>query len=413
MKKEQPSIEKDGYEVADGFRIRPKQSSTGLRFEVDLGRVGNIKHKRLSFPTKAAARKCAAEERIKRKNFGIKAANDLNAQKQQDVVEAIEMLKTYGVDLREVAGFYIKHHQPVDETNRFGTLIERYLESMVKRKLRPATITDATTRLRPFTDAWEDQAIDSIAATDIDALLDERGLSGTNRDNYLRRLEAFFNWAVKSKLTTSNPAIQCEAVTLEWEMPEIYRPSQAQAILRMAEMGDEAKDQPPRHKLIPYLSVLFFAGVRPMEAARLKWSDIDLESSEIHIRAGQSKTRKARLVPISENLKSWLLKYRSVGGEDKRILPCSPAALAKWRRALLKAAGVPAITDGARHSFATYSLAANGLDYTIEALGHGDAQMLNKHYKALVKNRKAAAGKFFAIEPKSESKILQLKRGAA
>jgi len=273
---------------------------------------------------------------------------------------------------------------------------------MKKRKLRPSTLTDAKTRLTRFSNAWGEMAIDSVEAKDIDDLMDEYGYVGANRDNYVRRLEAFYNWAIKETRTKSNPVLQTDEIALNWEMPRICKPTEAQSIIWKAE-----EIQP---KLVPYLAIAFFAGVRPEEISRLKWPDIDLSSGEIHIRGEQSKTRHARLVPISDNLKAWLIKYRNTSSEDKRILPASPAALAKWRTKVMTAAKVEMIQDGARHSFATYFYALHGISDTMNALGHSNPQMLKKHYEALMKNRKAQAKKYFEIEPNAKTKVIPLQR---
>jgi len=69
---------------------------------------------------------------------------------------------------------------------------------------------------------------------------------------------------------------------------------------------------------------------------------------------------------------------------------------------------VPAIQDGARHTFATFYLALEGVDETLHQLGHTDSKMLQRHYKGLAKNRKAQAEKFFQIVPDAETKIIQM-----
>ncbi len=80
----------------------------------------------------------------------------------------------------------------------------------------------------------------------------------------------------------------------------------------------------------------------------------------------------------------------------------------------MKTANVKTIQDGARHTFATFHLALHGIDDTLQELGHTDPKMLFRHYRGLAKNRKAQAGKFFEIEPKSEGKIIKMeKEGAA
>ena len=58
--------------------------------------------------------------------------------------------------------------------------------------------------------------------------------------------------------------------------------------------------------LLPYLVIGAFAGLRNIEITRLDWSHIRLARGFIECEASMTKTRRRRLVPISENLRAWL-----------------------------------------------------------------------------------------------------------
>jgi integrase len=59
-------------------------------------------------------------------------------------------------------------------------------------------------------------------------------------------------------------------------------------------------------KVIPFLAISAFAGLRAAEIARLDWGAINLDRRIIEIRAGQAKTASRRIVPISKTLRAWL-----------------------------------------------------------------------------------------------------------
>ena len=61
--------------------------------------------------------------------------------------------------------------------------------------------------------------------------------------------------------------------------------------------------------MIPYLAIGLFAGIRPLEIQRLTRADIS--DRYIEIKAAKAKTRKRRLVSLSDNLKAWL----ALGGD--------------------------------------------------------------------------------------------------
>ncbi|NLX26973.1 MAG: site-specific integrase [Lentisphaerae bacterium] len=402
------TIKSDDYEVHYGFRIRLQNTKAGKRYQVDLGRKSG-RHVRKSFPTLQEARNWAHRMSIEADNKGI-AALRFSEEQKTDAVEALDTLKEFGVNLRTAAAFFAKHHKKVDRTNGFGALIEQYLKEQQARtnkgELRPSTFNDMQGRLKPFQANLGHMAIDAIEARDIDQLMNEMSFTGTNRQNYKRYLSGFFNWAVRQKKTGSNPVTETETVKVESHTPEIYTPSQVKALFSAC-----YKEEKPRSELIPFFAIAFFAGVRPEEIMRLEWKDIDLSLGEIHIRAGHSKTRQARIVHLSDNLKKWLLQCPQKEGS---IFPYSETSLKRWRKEVHQKAGVEVIHDGARHTFATFYLALHGLDDTLQELGHTDPKMLFKHYRGLAKNRKAQAQKFFEIAPATGEKVLKIeKQGAA
>jgi integrase len=73
--------------------------------------------------------------------------------------------------------------------------------------------------------------------------------------------------------------------------------------------------------LRPFLALGAFAGLRTAELHRLDWSEIDLDRGFITVAASKAKTRRRRLVPISDNLKLWLTPIRQRAGFFTRKYP--------------------------------------------------------------------------------------------
>ena len=67
-------------------------------------------------------------------------------------------------------------------------------------------------------------------------------------------------------------------------------------------------------RMIPFLVLGAFAGIRHAEIQRLEWKDIRFDDGSIEVRASKAKTASRRLVPVLPNLKEWLLKYRQPAG---------------------------------------------------------------------------------------------------
>ena len=420
MSAKQPTIKEDGCEISAGFRIRKITTKKGkTKFQVDLGRSTG-KHIRKSFDSIKKARGFAATKRNEVINDGIKALNFTEKQKK-DATQAITILEDYGITLKEAAHFYVKNHRALDNTTQTNALVEAYLEQqherMIKEEIRPRSYEDCVAFLKHFKDDCGHLAVDTITPQDVDAWLDGRELGNTSRAVHRRYISIFFNWCVKRGATQTNPVKETRKVKTKIHTPQIYSPTETASVLKEAVSFAQSKDvkktringeltYQDRTTIVPYLSIAFFAGVRPNELMKLKWRDIDLNLGEIHINADTSKTSMARIVHIQNNLKQFLVTYRKA--EDEPVFPYSQHVLKNWRTKIFKDAKVKTIQDGARHTFATYHLAMHGLDDTLEELGHTDPKMLFRHYRGLAKNRNAQAKKFFNIAPKEGAKILNI-----
>ena len=389
-----PTLETHGFELCQGYRIRLLKASNGERFQADLGRKSG-RHVRKTFTSIKAARKWVYDKSNEAERKGLHVIKFTDAERD-DAVEALTVLKPYDINLRTAAQFYQKHHQPVSKETSFSGLVDEYLAHLFKRveegNIRPIYAKDSKTRLKPFCNEWETLAANVIDASDIDRFLDKMEATLTNRKNYIRYLSCFYSWAMKNGKADSNPAKTTNQVVIPRETPKIYTPTEAETILqKTAQLHPE---------LIPYIAIGFFAGIRPEELLRIEWADIDLEIGEIHVHAGQAKTKDARIVKIQPNLKSWLKQHPNQKG---LVFPYSGNALRQWRSDIFTVSGIKMIPDGLRHSFATYHLARfDSSDKTCEEMGHRTPAMLFRHYRGLAKSRETLAKKYFSIRPKAK-----------
>jgi integrase len=84
---------------------------------------------------------------------------------------------------------------------------------------------------------------------------------------------------------------------------QIFTPAE---IARLIEKAD--------NRLLPYIVIGAFAGLRGAEIQRLDWSEIDLEDGFIEVKAEKAKTDTRRIVPIKANLKAWLNECKKKAG---------------------------------------------------------------------------------------------------
>jgi integrase/recombinase XerD len=146
-------------------------------------------------------------------------------------------------------------------------------------------------------------------------------------------------------------------------------------------------------ELLPYIAIAVFAGLRPEEIRRLRWSDVSLDDRLITVNATVSKTARKRFAEMSENLVQWLRPFAGRTG------PVACRNLPKLMLDARKDAGLTAWPpDVLRHTFASAHYAHfKNPAHTALLLGHRDQTMLMNHYRNLM--RPADAARYWQIMP--------------
>lgn len=89
-------------------------------------------------------------------------------------------------------------------------------------------------------------------------------------------------------------------------LPSLKKEAKLPVILNRSELKELFKAPTLlKHRIV--LTLIYSAGLRAQEVVNLKLSDIDFERRTIHIR--QSKYKKDRIVPLSDNMAKGLKKY--------------------------------------------------------------------------------------------------------
>lgn len=74
-------------------------------------------------------------------------------------------------------------------------------------------------------------------------------------------------------------------------------------------------------KIRDYLLLLLFTGLRRMEAATLKWSDIDLEGKFLTIRSEVAKNHHEHRLPLTDFLHALLVQRKPKTGDSEFVFP--------------------------------------------------------------------------------------------
>src|SRR5664280_2006297 len=192
-------------------------------------------------------------------------------------------------------------------------------------------------------------------------------LSPATRHNELAHLRSFYRWAKRWEYrTTDDPTLRLDSPPVDAGLP---RPMTREDLHR-------ALDQLYCPDIRRAVCLGAYAGLRISEAARLDWSDVDLENQELRVM--NSKGNKSRRVPMSPVLLDALLPVTGgnvvlggtvVAGAE----PISTQRLARRVREAFKALGIDATFHQLRHRYATIAYEASGDILTVSRLlGHAN-----------------------------------------
>lgn len=226
-------------------------------------------------------------------------------------------------------------------------------------------------------------------------------------------LSPAFTWAVRREMMEKNPFANIEKQKIiSADGVDVFTPDEALRLLRACAPW---KADTPGHPFaqgghVPFIyrldcsdclvsfAFLLFAGVRPAELERITWEDVCAEDGGdvfIHIKPSVAKTRQIRLIRVRATLQAFIDTIPA----DMRAGSIVPKNWSRKSAVVRKAAGLANRADAARHSFATYSLAAGASIADVQSdMGHAKgSDMLFKHYRAAAS--KAVAAGFWGITP--------------
>lgn len=252
------------------------------------------------------------------------------------------------------------------------------------KPLRPRTAKEIRVMGNKFKTEWGEAKVTEMTDEFLDQYI--RNLSGGNqrKKNVRNYAVQFFNYMMKKKVMTHNPAEHIE-IHVQNGAPEYYTVEECQKILK-ALLTEENKC------LIPYYALCLFGGVRPMECELLEWKEhVKLDTKEVYIPAAISKTKRDRIFTMSANLVAWL-------EFAKDVKPLIPANLRKLKEAAQRSIKkVEWITDGLRHTFATFHYAKHRNLEELRGVMGNSPNVIEKFYKGAISQTEVE--KFWNLTP--------------
>jgi integrase len=286
------------------------------------------------------------------------------------------------------------------------------------RLYRPATIRSyehtADEYLRPMMGHLR---ISDVRRRDVQDFVDElrrAGLSASSVHNKLDVLRVMFKLAIEREWCDDSPCRNLRLPAVRSKRPDVADPDRARELIGVLPTEQRA-----------LWATLFFAGLRIGEARALRWRDVDFNADAIMIEHGwddvggeqEAKTDAGRrVVPLIGELRAHLAAHKLAtgGGDDDLCFGRTGSepfvrstvrahALGAWgwrvketrkngkrTKTLVKVredALDPVTPHGARHTCASYLIAAGVDDMTLQSvIGHSDVRTTKNVYGHLLPN---------------------------
>ncbi len=298
--------------TVNGIRIRERREGC---YVIQVRRSG-LNHFETFASLEAARLKCE-QLHTERMNHGL-SAFEMDGKTRQDAKAAVGILNGR-CSLEDAARLWVRHN-PDGGAVTVSELVETYMADLNRRKARPASLRDVRIRLNRFVVDYGEHHAAAITPENISEWLDLRVSGAVNSNTYRRRIHAAFAYAKSRKIVDANPVADVKPMPTDERDISCWQPERVESVLRAAQAFNP--------KMIPLLVVSAFCGLRPEEASKLDWEQVNLKSRKLRVLASTSKTRKKRTVKIVDNAAAWLLPYRQTSGS------LAPMTTRNWKRRL-------------------------------------------------------------------------------
>jgi integrase len=303
-------------------------------------------------------------------------------QRKRKGIETIQKAK--------VSEFELKRELALKREEKVPYRWQEWLDVCLKRmklEYRPSTVINYGCTLGKWINPkWAHQELNQITKNDVYAAIYEDlgpSLSPHSRRTVLKMVKRIFQLAVEEGVLDRNP---CGGIQIK--VPEVD-----QKVLTSAEVEVFLREaRATNHRFYQVWAMALMTGMRSGELFALKWTDLDLEGRTIAVTKqwtnkngfGPTKSRRNRVVPISDDLLQFLkeMKLRK-SAESEVLLPriqeWTDGQQATVTREFCAAVGVtPVKFHDLRATFIT-SLLARGesLARVMAIVGHSELKTTN------------------------------------
>jgi integrase len=290
--------------------------------------------------------------------------------------------------------YWLRHGRQVAvaESPRLDEAVQKFKEWLPVSGLRKLSQKSLRIQTEMFSNSTPNLRVADISTDTIQEYLEKRKVSLTTRANGKRALSRFFSWCIQRprRWCAVNPCRELQLAKSDKTPPAILTVEQCQKLLTAAEDYRGGI-------MLPYTVACLFGGLRPYEAQRLHWEQVNLSDLEIRIEAHQSKVKRPRVVSICPTLAAWLKACKDIPfcqpNHTRRFIAVKALAFGK---------GQPLAKDILRHTGISHYFRKTGsYGQAAEQFGNSE-QIIKLHYQGRVTTEDTA--KFYALRPAKRSK---------
>jgi integrase/recombinase XerD len=231
-----------------------------------------------------------------------------------------------------------------------------------------------------------------------------RPLSKAAQDNYWKAIRSCFRWLHENGLVVSNPTDDLSRPKVTKPVPEPFTEDEVKRLLLYAQVVKVKKKndrfyhrrRPTANRNVALIMVLLDCGLRVGELSRLTFTDLRLQTGEIHIRPFETgKKSKERYIPLGKRTRKALWLHLSTVDDldpTHRLFGLTTSSIRQLLQRIAKAAEVPNTHPHRfRHTFAIEYLRNGGDVFSLQRiLGHSTLDMVNYYLKMVQTDLEAA-----------------------
>ena len=254
-----------------------------------------------------------------------------------------------------------------------------------KKTLRPDSLRDIrylANRLMRSNPELANRNFSELSRLDCEEWLNSTFSTPSQHNKCRSFLHAIFEFAIRREWCDKNPIKQIERKKVVEKEIKPLSLEEAKILLKNAKKKNCSE----------VVGLMMLAGIRPKEAKRIEWNDIDLDENSIRVRSICSKTGGVRHVEICPKLKNILLE------REARFGCLSPRNWSKKWKQIRDKSGFKGlwVQDVLRHTYASYfAKRYSDLPRLQLNMGHRDLSLLRSRYVNMSQISKSDAADFF------------------